>query len=207
MAKLISNAEARARLPTRPWGTATGPDKTNAPTRGAKITAWYLPKNYDWQPQIGLELDWTRYITSQNPQWAGAVGTYNLGNNTRIVAYNRPDQIDFSSNILAVNLLFRYPIGVSASLPEGRWYPYVGIGGGVQRTRVTDNYFGGRELVYSPEWQALAGVKVFLFRPLAVFGEWKRTSTTVTISGGLPDYEESHALVANHFTGGVALHF
>lgn len=188
------------------WGTAHGVQKTDAPSWGAKATAWYLRKQHDWQPQIGIELDWTRFITSQHAQSAGASGTTNLPG-TQIGAIYWLDRTDYSTNILALNLLFRYPMGVSASLPEGRWYPYVGIGGGVQRTRATNSVFGTQELSYAPEWQAVAGVKLFLFRNLAIFGEWKRTSATHTFSSGFPDYKESIPIVSNHVTGGLSLHF
>src|SRR5215467_11900842 len=30
-------------------------------TFGAKLTAWRLPRKYNWQPQIGFEIDWTRF--------------------------------------------------------------------------------------------------------------------------------------------------
>ncbi len=188
------------------WGTVHGVKQTNEPVWGAKATAWYLPRNYAWQPQIGLELDWTRFTTSIQPQTAGASGTA-PGTGMSLVQYEFLGRRDFGSNIVAINLLFRYPIGVSESLPEGRWYPYVGVGGGMQRTRMTWwNGYGVSEADYSPEWQVLAGAKLFLFRNLAIFGEWKRTATTHTFHFG-PEYTESPSIVSNHVTGGVALHF
>ena len=47
-------------------GTANGVNLNDAPTFGGKLTAWHLPRQYKWQPQIGLELDWTRF-TAQSP--------------------------------------------------------------------------------------------------------------------------------------------
>lgn len=188
------------------WGTAHGLQKTDAPSWGAKATAWYLHKQHDWQPQVGIELDWTRFISARHAQTTGGSGTTNSPG-TQIGAISFSDRTDYSTNIVALNLLFRYPIGVSASLPEGRWYPYVGIGGGVQRTRSTNSSFGAQELSHAPEWQALAGVKLFLFRNLALFGEWKRTSATHKFSENFPDYQISTPIVSNHLTGGLALHF
>ncbi len=201
------NCGTNCAAPNPPWwGTAHGTKRTNAPSWGGKVTAWYLPKNYDWQPQIGIELDWTRFITSQHAQSTGGSGTTNVPG-TQIGRIFWDDRTDFSTDIAALNLLFRYPIGVSASLPEGRWYPYIGVGGGVQRTRASNSLFGSRELNYSPEWQVLAGAKFFLFRNLAIFGEWKRTATTHTFTYGIPDYHESAPIVSNHLTGGISVHF
>ncbi len=188
-------------------GTARGVNHNDDGVFGAKITAWYLRKNYDWQPNIGLELDWTRFTADLDPQTQGAVGTvstpgFQLGSFTFT-------QREFSVNTLAVNLLARYPIGVTASLPEGRWYPYVGIGGGVQRTTMTYVATGARETDYAPAFQALAGVKVFLFRNLAIFGEWKRTMATHSFgyNGTLGDRHDKWTVAANHVVGGLSLHF
>jgi hypothetical protein len=41
-------------------GTAHGVNLNDSSAFGAKITAWYLPRQYKWQPQIGLELDYKR---------------------------------------------------------------------------------------------------------------------------------------------------
>ncbi len=187
------------------WGKAHGFGRTAAPSWGAKATAWYLRRNYDWQPQVGLELDWTRFITSIHPQTQGATGTW-TGPSSQLGYLTLLAQKDFSVNIVAINLLFRYPIGVSESLPEGRWYPYLGIGGGVQRTSQTWASVVN-DVSYSPEWQALAGAKFFIFRNFAIFGEWKRTSGTFRSGFGFPEYRESTPIVSNHLVGGVALHF
>lgn len=188
------------------WGVAHGVKKTDHPSWGAKFTGWYLHKNHDWQPQVGIELDWTRFITAEHAQATGGTGTTNQPG-TQIGAFISTDRKDFSTNIIAINVLFRYPIGVSGSLPEGRWYPYVGVGGGLQRTAVTMSFNGVRQVDYSPEWQVLAGAKVFIFRNLAIFGEWKRTAATHTYTYGITDYSESVSIVSNHVTGGVSLHF
>ena len=55
-------------------GTVHGVTLDDSGTFGAKLTAWYLPKKYDWQPQVGLELDFTRYTANRQPQLRGADG-------------------------------------------------------------------------------------------------------------------------------------
>ncbi|GKS56641.1 hypothetical protein YTPLAS18_01680 [Nitrospira sp.] len=82
--------------------------QTNEPVWGAKATAWYLRKNYDWQPQVGLEVDWTRFTSSIHAQTTGGSGTDPV-NGLRIFQFDFLGQRDFSSNIVAMNLL---PISV-----------------------------------------------------------------------------------------------
>jgi hypothetical protein len=83
---------------------------------GAKITAWYLPRQYKWQPQIGLELDYTKFTADLDPQTAGAGGT-SLTPGMQVVSVTFTTPQDISVNILAENLLFRYPIWATPELP------------------------------------------------------------------------------------------
>ena len=154
-------------------GTAHGVNLNDAPTFGGKLTAWHLPRLYKWQPQIGLELDWTRFTADLHPQTVGAEGTVSIpGFELGSVTFLAP--IDFSVNVLAANLLFRYPIGATPEMPQGRWYPYVGGGLGAQRASMT--FSGFQETSYSPAVQGLVGAKFFLVKNLAIFAEVKRTT-------------------------------
>jgi hypothetical protein len=108
----------------------------DSPTFGAKVTAWYLPRQYNWQPQIGLELDYTKFTADLDPQTAGATGT-SLTPGMELVAVQFLTHRDFSVNVLAANLLFRYPIWATPELPQGRFYPYIGVGLGVQRAHTS----------------------------------------------------------------------
>jgi len=56
-------------------GTANDVNLNDAPTFGGKLTAWHLPRQYKWQPQVGFELDWTRFTADLDPQTASATGT------------------------------------------------------------------------------------------------------------------------------------
>lgn len=44
---------------------------------------------------------------------------------------------EFAVGNMAFNLLFRYPIWATEDMPQGRWYPYIGIGGDAQRARLS----------------------------------------------------------------------
>lgn len=188
--------------------TAHGVNLNDAPTFGGKITAWHLPRQYKWQPQIGLELDWTRFTADLHPQTVGATGTASVPG-MEVGSITFIDAQDFSVNVLATNLLFRYPIGASPEMPQGRWYPYVGGGLGVQRAHTT--FLGYQETSYSPAVQGLVGIKFFLIKNLAIFAEVKRTTGWNEFNyeglGTPPGYHEKFTITSNHFVGGVALHF
>lgn len=97
-------------------------------TFGAKLTAWHLPKKYSWQPQIGFKIDWTRF-TADVPagQVLPAFGTFQTtGTPVGFAIVNVAPE--FAVDNMMFNLLFRYPIGATPDMPQGRWYPYVGIG-------------------------------------------------------------------------------
>ena len=192
-------------------GTVHGVNLNDSPTFGAKITAWYLPRQYNWQPQIGLELDYTKFTADLHPQTAGATGTsLTPGLELGAVIFGSPPQ-DISVNILAANLLFRYPIWATAEMPQGRWYPYIGAGVGVERARSSDFPPGHQETDYAPAFQGLAGIKFFLIKNFAVFAEWKRTTAwhTFDYDGTLlpPGYSEQWTIASNLVVGGIALHF
>lgn len=81
---------------------------------------------------------------------------------------------DLSVNTLAANLLFRYPVWSTPDLPQGRIAPYVGFGVGAQRAVLSLQAVPYREINYAPAGQVLVGMKFFVMKNLAVFGEYKR---------------------------------
>jgi len=189
-------------------GTAYDIKLNDAPTFGGKLTAWYLPRKYNWQPQVGFELDWTRFTADLHPQTVPAKGTVTIpGMELASVTFRVPQ--DFSVNVLAANLLFRYPIWATAEMPHGRWYPYIGAGLGAQRAHMTIlNY---QETSYSPAVQGFVGVKFFLVENLAIFTEWKRTAGWHRFNfqgaGTPPGFYEKFTISSNHVVGGLAIHF
>jgi hypothetical protein len=189
---------------------AVGLNFDNSQTFGGKFTAWYLPRKRDGQPQIGLELDWTSFTADLQPQTVPGEGVGKISG-LPLGPVTFSTKRDLAVNNLAVNLLFRYPIAASTEMPQGRWYPYVGVGGGVQRAHLTESSTGHQETSYSPVFQGLAGAKLFLMKNLALFGEFKWTQGwhSFNYAGlGLPaDYRERYTIASAHLVGGVALHF
>ena len=191
-------------------GTAHGVNLNDSPTFGAKVTAWHLPRRYNWQPQIGLELDYTKFTADVHPQIAGATGTSLIpGFELGAIIFTEPQ--DFGVNILAANLLFRYPIWATPEMPQGRWYPYIGAGVGVERARSSNFPTGFEATNYAPAIQGLVGIKFFLIKNFALFAEWKRTTAWHTFdyngSSLPPGYSEQWTIASNLVVGGIALHF
>ena len=119
---------------------------------------------------------------------------------------------DLNINTLAANILFRYPIWSTQDLPQGRIAPYVGFGVGAQRAVLSLQAVPYREVDYAPAGQVLVGMKFFVMKNLAFFGEYKRiwSSHDFTYSGSdikPPGYEETWSLATNVLVGGVSLHF
>ncbi|MFO0701794.1 MAG: hypothetical protein U0236_21460 [Nitrospira sp.] len=177
---------------------------------GAKISAWYLPRKLHWQPQIGLEVDGMRFTADVPPQTVSGEGVGKISG-LPLGDLTLSERVEFGVDNLAINLLFRYPIWATLDLPQGRWYPYVGVGGGVQRARLTDIATGNRETSYSPLFQGLVGIKFFLIKQIAIFGEAKYTQGWHSFDyagvGFPPDYRERYTIVTGNVVGGVALHF
>ncbi len=175
---------------------------------GGRVAAWYLPTKHTWQPQVGFGLDWTRFTADVPGQHVGGTGSVNIPG-MQVVGFTVTPQ-QFSVDIATIDLMFRYPIWATPDLPQGRLAPYVGVGGGVQRALLTDSSTGLRKINYAPAYEAIAGVKFFVFRHFAIFGEFKRTTGehTFKFDNVKPvDYQERHTITANHLLAGVAVHF
>ena len=126
-------------------GTIHGITLNDSGTLGGKLTAWYLPRKYNWQPQVGFELDFARFTADLNPQLRGADGTVTTPGFQR-GSFQFGFDRDLNVNTLAANLLFRYPTWSTPDLPQGRIAPYVGAGVGAQRAVLSLQVVSYREL-------------------------------------------------------------
>jgi hypothetical protein len=191
-------------------GTVHGVTLNDSGTFGGKLTAWHLPRKYRWQPQVGLELDFTRFTADLHPQHRGADGNWPVPG-FQLGSYTFVDVQDMSVNTLAANLLFRYPVWSTPDLPQGRIAPYVGIGVGAQRAVLSLQIVPSREVDYAPAGQLLVGMKFFVMKNLAVFGEYKRIWSSHEFTypdlALAPGYFERYSVVTNVLVGGVSLHF
>ncbi len=176
---------------------AEGATLSNDLTFGGKLTGWWRIPGPLERIDFGLELDFTRFTSGMGAQTLEATGG-------GVATITFPMAFDIESNVLAVNLLWRYPVAVSEDLPSGRWYPYFGVGGGWSLSRMRQ-VGGPWQYDDSPLFQALAGAKYFITRHVALCGEYKRTQTSHDF--GFQLFTLDVGLAANHFVGGVALHF
>lgn len=84
---------------------------------------------------------------------------------------------------IGANFLIRRPMAISEAYPNGRWFPYIGIGGGAHQISYRPGGFRGATFASplidqrntSPAFLAKGGIKVHLFKYLAAFAEAKYT--------------------------------
>lgn len=143
----------------------------NSPSFGGKVGLWVTAPRKTLGIDIGAEIDVTHFD---------------------------PDPT-LSATYFGVNLMARMPMGIEPELPNGRWFPYIGFGGGAQR--LCFEAFGFKESNTVPAFQGLGGVKVFLVKQVAVFVEGKFTHASHTLSA--LDFTVSTV----HGVGGLSLHF
>ncbi|NOU08943.1 MAG: outer membrane beta-barrel protein [Nitrospira sp.] len=148
----------------------------NSPSFGGKIGLWVTAPRKTLGIDIGAEINVTHFD---------------------------PDPT-MNATYFGVNLMARLPMGVGPELPNGRWFPYVGLGGGAQRLSV--EVLGFKEGNTVTAFQGLGGVKVFLFKHVAVFAEGKFThaSHRQVFHGFSP---VDFTVNAVHGVGGLSLHF
>lgn len=168
----------------------------NSPSFGGKIGIWVTAPRNTLGIDVGMEVD----VTNYNPDASsGQILSSSIGRGILL------QTLDLNATYFGLNVLARLPIGVTTDLPNGRWFPYLGLGGGGQRlTFQTLGTNEGRDT--APAFQGLGGVKVFLTKHIAAFAEGKFIHASHSISivgGGSVDL----TLSGVHGVGGLSLHF
>ena len=179
--------------------TAKDSKLDNSPSIGGKIGIWVTAPRKTLGVDFGAEIDIT---TSSPDQKDGQVLMTNAG--FPVIT----NSVDLGATFVGVNVLTRLPVGVTQELPNGRWFPYVGIGGGVERLSYQPSgSTEGRDS--SPAFQGLGGFKIFLFKHVAVFGEVKFTHAAHSLEGRVGSSTFSTELTLNtvHGVGGLSFHF
>ncbi|MDH5669065.1 MAG: porin family protein [Nitrospira sp.] len=158
-----------------------------SPSFGGKVGIWFTGPRKRLGVDIGVEFD----VTHFDPNW--------------------PGNLNLSATYFGVHALARVPMGVTQGVPNGRWFPYVGFGGGGQRLTAHvpgATFFEGAHT--APAFQGLWGAKVFLTKHIAVFGEGKYTYAFHSVEVGvwpfmLPPLDLT--VQALHGVGGLSVHF
>jgi opacity protein-like surface antigen len=170
---------------------------------GAKAGYWL-----DVFPFVGFEIDFFYFRPDLDFRIEGAT---------------KPFDFDVSVFAIGFTLMGRYPFLESPSFPRGRLQPYIGAGPGLFFTRFEDNEpieanKLGTENTSSAGIQVLAGVRFFIFKQLAAFGEYKFTRHIAEISSSNRFRETdpnrtifqvggSQPFNSNHFVFGFSYHF
>lgn len=163
---------------------------------------------------------WSHYQLERSPSFGGKVGMWftaprrtlgiDIGAEIDVTNFHpdTPGTLELNATYFGIHVLARVPMGVTQELPNGRWFPYIGVGGGGQRLAFeAPGTTEGRHT--APAFQGLWGAKVFLSKHIAVFGEGKytRASHTMEFQYGsviVPFDLTVHAL---HGVGGLSIHF
>lgn len=175
--------------------TAQDAELEQSPSVGGKIGIWITAPRKFLGIDLGAEID----ITSFGPNLPGGQV---LQSNVGLVS---PIALDFSAVYLGISILARLPLGVTAELPNGRWFPYIGFGGGGQR--LTFQTVGTNEGQHTaPAFQGLGGAKVFVTKHIAAFveGKYIHASHTLEAQGGPPAELTVNSV---HGVGGLSFHF
>lgn len=156
-----------------------------SPSFGGKVGMWFTAPRKTLGIDIGTELD----VTHFNP--------------------DTPGTLELNATYFGVHVLARVPMGVTPELPNGRWFPYIGVGGGAQRLSFEAPGLTTEGRHTAPAFQGLWGAKVFVTKHIAVFGEGKYThaSHTMTFQSGPLTADFDLSVNAVHGVGGLSVHF
>ena len=172
---------------------------------GGTLTGWWTGLRDQTHLDVGLGLDVTQSYPDMKAQNAPVWGTI-AGLPVSGISAPWP-KVGISSTLVGFDALIRWPLGVTPDLPNGRWYPYLGVGGGPDIARATLE--GSSSTDTTAALEVLGGVQFFLTRHLAVFAEYKFTHASHTFTFTGPTYHETDTGTGNvnHVVGGLAWHF
>ena len=168
---------------------------------GGKLTFWSLTPHGVVPMNFGVELEALQFRPNVKGQTVPADGT---ASGVPVTGTLTLGPKDLQTEIVAVNFLVRYPIGVTSDLPSGRFNVYLGPGAGVQMTRLRQPGVGDSHDA-APMVQGILGARCFLFRHVSVFTEYKYTHAHQTFNSGPIQYKVN--LDSNLFIGGLSVHF
>jgi opacity protein-like surface antigen len=222
-AAFTENSDLRERLDLGALSAADGAIKDlrigTAAVYGGKLGYFFEPRVLDGN--VGLELETYYFKADVEQQMARFSGTV-LGApfNGRL----RLQNADIEVTTVALNALYRYPLGLSADFPRGRFQPYVGAGLGafIAKLSTTTTPLDVNRDIHDTDArlgaQFLGGVRVLVTRNIGVFAEYKFLATQTFefdfevsgTAGGAPATETARdrtQLTGHHFTVGIAYHW
>jgi hypothetical protein len=139
---------------------------------GGNLGVWFPTRNKLWGFDLGMELAAFLWY----PDVRCCQDNYN-----RDPATGAGTSTEISGLYIGPNFLIRYPIAISEAYPNGRWFPYVGIGVGMHQLGMKPGGFRGGTLMNADTtqrdttvgFQGVGGIKAHLFKYVAGFIEVK----------------------------------
>jgi len=139
---------------------------------GGNAGIWFPTRDKLWGFDLGMEL--TGFI------WYADVAccreNYNFSSST-----NAGGTTEIQGAYVGSNFLIRYPVDISEAYPNGRWFPYVGVGvgahqmmmrpGGSKGVTWTNAILEQRHTTVA--FMGVGGIKAHVFKYVAVFAEAK----------------------------------
>ncbi len=139
---------------------------------GGNAGIWFPTRNKLWGFDLGVEI--TGFIWYADV--ACCVNNYNFD-----PVAGKGTTTEGQGIYVGSNFLIRYPIAISESYPNGRWFPYVGIGVGAHQMaqrpggRLGTGFYQAiteaRDTTVA--FMGVGGIKAHLFKYVAVFAEAK----------------------------------
>ncbi|BFU92665.1 MAG: hypothetical protein NTAFB01_38520 [Nitrospira sp.] len=142
---------------------------------GGNAGIWFPTRNKLWGFDLGLEI--TGYVFYPDVAW----GRDNFNGVHNPDGSFKGTTTEGQSIYVGPNFLIRYPMAISETYPNGRWFPYVGIGVGAHQIAQRPGASGGVTLNNAITdsrnttigFQGVGGIKGHLFKYVAVFAEAK----------------------------------
>ena len=139
---------------------------------GGNAGIWFPTRNKLAGFDLGVEINGFIWY----PDVACCIDNYNRDPST-----GKGTTTEISGIYVGTNLMVRYPMAISESYPNGRWFPYVGVGVGAHQMATRPGGFGGtgfynaitEQRHTTVAFQGVGGIKAHLFKYVAVFAEAK----------------------------------
>ena len=149
-------------------------------TWGGNAGIWFPTRSKLVGFDLGVEL--TGFVWY--PDVACCTDFYNndpTGSFQRDGIANRGTTTEISAAYVGANFLLRYPMAISEAYPNGRWFPYVGIGVGAHQLGMKPGGARGQRLLTAVTTQrdttvgflGIGGIKAHLFKYVSAFVEAK----------------------------------
>jgi len=151
---------------------------------GGNAGIWFPTRNKLWGFDLGVEITgfiWYADVACckdfyNNDPTGTSTGTDGLGN-----PIPGGTTTEVNGIYVGPNFLVRYPMAISEAYPNGRWFPYVGIGVGAHQMATKPGGQRGtgffraitEERDTTVGFMGVGGIKAHLFKYVAVFAEAK----------------------------------